>query len=101
MGSHAPLLVDTNGFALGDTVKDTVTGAKGVIIGIHLYLTGCARVSIQPKKGKTDSKVPDVVGSDVMLLEMVRPSTMSSEVVVDRSIGGPRDDPSLPSLPRG
>jgi hypothetical protein len=85
--------VDTRGFALGDVVSDKITGAVGVITGIHLYTTGCARLSIQPRI-LADGKVPDVVGSDVLCVEMVEQGKFSLEEV-DRNIGGPHDDPVL------
>ena len=40
---------------LGDLVKDSVSGFKGIAIARHSYLQGCDRISVQPsidKKGK-------------------------------------------------
>lgn len=41
---------------LGDKVKDTVTGFKGVAIGRTTWLHGCDRITVQPegltKEGK-------------------------------------------------
>ena len=34
---------------LGDEVKDSVTGFKGVAVCRHSYLNGCDRISVQPK----------------------------------------------------
>jgi len=83
--------VDTNGFALGDVVRDTITGLEGTITGIHLYTTGCARVTIQARIG-SDGKVPEGAGSDVLTLEMVKAGPRQEP---DRAIGGPRRDPTL------
>jgi len=85
--------VDTNGFELGDVVRDNVTNIEGIVTGIHMYLTGCARVSIQPKVGK-DNKVPDSYGSDVLQLSMVKAGLRHKAPVVAPRIGGPRDDPA-------
>ena len=38
----------------GDEVKDIVTGFKGIVVGLHSYLYGCTRVSVQPKASKTN-----------------------------------------------
>lgn len=83
------MLVETNGFELGDKVRDTITGVEGVITGIHQYITGCARVSIQPRAG-SDNKVPDAIGADVTVIELVKAGPRH---VVDRTNGGPRNDP--------
>lgn len=37
---------------LGDEVKDSVSGARGTVIGKHHYLHGCTRITISPKVGK-------------------------------------------------
>jgi len=41
---------------LGDEVKDTVTGFKGVAIVRHSYLQGCDRISVI---GKSTTEKPD------------------------------------------
>jgi hypothetical protein len=42
---------------LGDKVRDTITGFKGIAIARSIWLTGCDRITIQPeglnKEGKT------------------------------------------------
>ena len=42
-------------FKYRDQVEDTVTGVKGVVIGVHQWNNGCVRYSIQrmPEKGET------------------------------------------------
>lgn len=37
---------------LGDKVKDTITGFKGVVVCIATYLNGCRRLAIQPPLSK-------------------------------------------------
>ena len=39
-------------FGLGVTVKDTITGYKGVITGRADYITGCNQYLITPKSDK-------------------------------------------------
>ena len=84
------MYIDTNGFELGDEVRDTITGFTGVVTGVHQYTTGCARLSLQPKVGK-DGKVPDTYGVDVLVAEMVKRGPRNK---VDTSKGGPRIDPA-------
>lgn len=43
---------------LGDEVKDSVSGFRGIAVGRMTYLQGCARISVQPKVGK-DGKLPE------------------------------------------
>lgn len=40
---------------LGVTVKDRITGFKGVVTGFVSYLTGCNQALVQPKAGKDGS----------------------------------------------
>lgn len=82
--------VDTNGYELGDYVRDTVTGAEGTITGIHQWLTGCARVSVQGRVAK-DGKVPDANSSDVLQLELIKAGPKHD---VNRSKGGPQNEPA-------
>ena len=84
--------VDTNGFELGDVVKHAVTGLEGTITGIHQYMTGCARATIQQKVG-ADGKVPDGYGVDVLELEMVAPGPRHEVQPATSKSGGPRNDP--------
>jgi hypothetical protein len=54
---------------LGMTVKDSVTGFKGVITGIVYYLTGCNQALVVPKaKG---SKIDDAHWFDLQRLSQV------------------------------
>ena len=43
---------------LGDKVKDSVSGFKGIAVSRHIYLNGCDRISIQPKVDK-EGKHPE------------------------------------------
>lgn len=39
---------------LGQTVKDQITGFKGVVTGLGVYITGCQQVLVQPPLKKGD-----------------------------------------------
>lgn len=70
---------------LGDEVRDTVSGFKGIAIGRTIFLQGCARVGVQPKVGK-DGKLPDAVWFDEPQLEIIRAAKPKD---VKRDTGGP------------
>jgi hypothetical protein len=53
---------------LGDEVKHTVTGYKGICIAITVWLHGCRRINVQAKL-KDDGSMPEMVAFDEM--EMV------------------------------
>ena len=42
---------------LGDEVQDTVTGFKGIAIGVTTWLTGCDRWTVQPKGVNKEGKI--------------------------------------------
>lgn len=49
-------------FALGEEVKDEITGFRGIILAICYWLNGCVRITIQSRKmvsGKTVSETFD------------------------------------------
>ena len=71
---------------LGDYVKDTVSGFKGVAVSRHSYLNGCDRITVQPlidKKGKH----PDSVTFDEPQLIILR----SQKVKIGSRITGGTD----------
>lgn len=41
---------------LGQTVKDTITGFEGIVIGRATYLTGCTQCIVVPKGLDKDGK---------------------------------------------
>ena len=55
---------------LGDKVKDKVTGFKGVVVSIHNYLNGCARLTVQPKL-KKDGTMPGTETFDEPQLQVI------------------------------
>jgi len=70
---------------LGDEVQDLITGFKGIAVCRHTYLTGCARISVQPKlvKGET----PDDRSFDEPQLKVLVPKKVTIPGV-KRNIGG-------------
>lgn len=70
---------------LGDEVRDTVSGFKGVAVGEHIYLQGCKRITVQPKIG-SDGKLPDTQSFDEPQLEVIKAKIAKP---VKRDTGGP------------
>ena len=56
---------------LGTTVKDKITGLTGVAVARTEYLTGCARISVQPTEVK-DGKTAEWVAFDEGQLDVVK-----------------------------
>lgn len=63
---------------LGDRVKDRMTGFKGIVIGKHVFLTGCAKATVQPEELK-DGKPLDSQWFDIQHLEVVKASAFRSD----------------------
>lgn len=86
--------IDTNGVEIGDTVRDTITGFEGKVIGITQWTTGCARANVQPRVSTADpSKIPEAYAVDVLTLEVTEEgprhvATFDKELV-GASKGGP------------
>jgi hypothetical protein len=64
------MTASTDKIALGDVVRDTITGFQGVAIGITHWLHGCGRVVVQPQDLK-DGKPIDAMTFDELQLEIV------------------------------
>jgi hypothetical protein len=88
--------IDTNGFELGDVVRDKISGGSGVIVGMTIWTTGCVRAIVQPPVSDDFAKTgkfPDTFSVDVaMLVTTGEANRLAAKV--DRSIGGPMPTPS-------
>ncbi len=88
--------IDTNGFALGDVARDSITGYEGIIVAFTQWTTGCARVQLQSRVDK-EGKVPESYGSDVLSLELVKAGPRHA---IDTTKGGPPPAPTRVGDPR-
>ena len=70
---------------LGDEVRDTVTGFRGIAIAKTEYLHGCARIAVQPRVDK-DGKVPDSCTFDEPQLELIEKQRVDDG---EKQTGGP------------
>ena len=73
---------------LGSTVKDTLTGIKGVAIGRTEWLHGCVRITIQPAGVTKDQKPFETHTTDEQNVEVLKDVATSKF-----KIGGPHDAP--------
>lgn len=73
---------------LGDIAKDTITGFKGIVIGITKWLHGCRRITIQPQTLK-DGKPVDSVSFDEPQVQVLK----SAKVPTTSDTGGPAPEP--------
>jgi hypothetical protein len=66
------------GANLGDLVKDTVTGFKGIVICRSVWLNGCARLTVQPQSMK-DGKPIETQCFDELQIEVLKRGVVESE----------------------
>lgn len=74
--------IDVN---LGDECRDTVSGFRGIAVGVYTFLNGCSRVCLQPKVGK-DGKLPESGIFDAPQLEVIKRAVVHAG---PRNTGGP------------
>lgn len=72
---------------LGDEVKDTVSGFKGIAVARYSYLQGCTRVCVQPPIDK-DGKLPETAVFDEPLLEATGKKKIKP-IIDKKNPGGP------------
>lgn len=80
------MINNMNKVNLGDEVIDTVSGFKGVAVAITEWLTGCARVTVQPKVDK-DGKLSASEAFDEPMLKVTK-KAVNKKVATAK--GGPR-----------
>jgi hypothetical protein len=79
-------------FALGDKVKDDVSGFTGVVTGWFEHIHGLPTCSVQPQELR-EGKPVQAQTYDVGQLRSVKPAVVEP---VQKQTGGPRDNPSAP-----
>lgn len=72
---------------LGDEVKDTVTGFKGIAMARHSYFQGCNRITIQPPIDK-EKELPDEHTFDEPQLIVIKKAKVK-RLAVESNPGGP------------
>ena len=82
-----------NKIQLGDKVKDTVTGFKGIAMARTTWLQGCDRITIQPKGVDKDGKTYRNETFDEPQVEVITPR--KKPIPRKSKTGGP-----MPSTPK-
>ena len=72
---------------LGDEVRDTVTGFKGIAIGVTTWISGCDRYILQPKGVSKEGKLFDTQSFDEAMLEVIKAKKVKEDT---HYTGGPR-----------
>lgn len=80
---------------LGDKVKDSVTGFIGLCVARTEWISGCARLTLQPAVGK-DGKIPESQTFDEPQLRVIKAGVLKRETA---NPGGPRPEPVQAKTP--
>ncbi len=79
--------INSHGIQLGDTVKCTITGFKGKVVGITKYYNGCVQCTIAPKyDGKAFASMEEAQ-VDIQSLEIVK--KYKKDIEEEEELGGP------------
>lgn len=80
---------------LGDEVKDSYTGFKGIAVARTDWLYGCARIGIKPSKLDKDGKTFDIDWFDEPQVELVKSRKPKQAKAAPKTSkpGGPQRDP--------
>ncbi len=84
--------------ALGDEVRDVVTGFTGIVVSLTEWFNSCQRASVQPKL-KEDGSIPNVEAFDVEQLEIVHAEHVKRpRAKIANPTGGPMPAPQRREL---
>ncbi|MHC2016345.1 hypothetical protein [Methylobacterium sp. CM6247] len=84
--------------ALGQTVKDAITGLEGVVVARYEYHYGCTRLSVQPT-GLVDGKAVESFCEDEQrFLVLDRPNILTVAPLTNAP-GGDRPSPPVRTAP--
>ena len=81
---------------LGDTVKDEVTGFKGIVVAITHWLNGCARITVQSENLTKEGTIalPETIDANQIVIVSKRVHTTKRD-----DTGGPRSGPTQLAAP--
>ena len=80
---------------LGDEVEDRVSGFKGIAVARTRWISGCDRISIQPKGVDKDGKTFESQSFDEPMLKIIKRGKVEvTERDEDDDSGGPRPNVS-------
>ena len=79
---------------LGNTVKDSITGFKGIVTGKAIYITGCVQYSVTGKSIKNTEPLSFWFDEDRLTIQKVKKVVVNPKKPVVKPIGGPQFTPS-------
>lgn len=75
---------------LGDEVRDTISGVKGIAIGRTTWITGCDNIQIRPQGVDRDGNPCSTFAADEPIVEVVEKAKVKlQEAQASRERGGP------------
>ena len=80
--------------AMGDEVKDRVTGFTGIVVAAYFYFNRCARVCVQPRVDK-EGKIPAAEVFDVEQMDIVQSRVVEQKADRESNPNGPMPTPEL------
>lgn len=85
---------------LGDVAVDEITGFSETVIAWTQWISGCDRLTLQPRVDK-EGKVTEAVTFDVTHLRIItKGPKWDAEPPATRKTGGPRPEPTRAHDPR-
>lgn len=75
---------------LGDEVKDSVSGFRGVVVAVTDWLNGCKRITVQPPI-KKDGTLPGTETFDAEQINVVHAGRVKATPSLT---GGPKQNPA-------
>ena len=78
---------------LGSVVRDRITGFTGIVFGRHEYLTGCNKITIQPRSLDKDGAPRKTEWFDEQTIEVLEPPKSGLVDQGDAVVEGPFDEP--------
>ena len=70
---------------LGQKVRDTISDFMGIAVARTQWISGCDRITVQPKLDK-DGKLPEAMNFDEPMLEVIGEKIAAK---TDKANGGP------------
>lgn len=79
---------------LGDEVEDTITGFRGIAVGVTKWIHGCRRITIQPQELK-DGEPVGAHTFDEPQIRVIQPEIIETT----GTTGGPGPEPTRAATP--
>ena len=83
-------------FECGDSLKDSITGYKGVVMVVSLYSTGCTHYGLLKQKVKAGEKLPGWEYFDESRLTLVKKGAVKFNIPEGTTSGPCENPPQMP-----